>query len=188
MKKLSYFTGILLLTFGFSLTTAKSYSQETKLTRQDKKEARRAELYANFQSLDTLLGNKTFIIEANYLQNAYGGPIPVSSMLNFIKVDQPRVVLQTGNNGRQGYNGVGGVTAEGNLQNWKITKDLKHLNYRISFSVMTDIGTYDIFILIGADNTANATITGMTRGRLTYQGNVVAIYNSAVYKGQRTII
>jgi len=187
MKKLSFYLCILFLTFGFCGIPYKSYSQEIKLTRQEQKEARKAALYANFQSLDTLLGRKTFVLEANYLHNQYGNPVPVTSILNFIKVDNPKVVLQTGNNFNQGYNGVGGVTAEGDLQNWKITRNLKHLSYTISFSVTTNIGAYDVFILVGADNTATATITGLTRGSLTYQGNIVAIYNSVVYKGQKTI-
>lgn len=188
MKKLTLYSVVMFLTFGFCLIPYKSNSQEIKLSRQEQKEARKTALYANFQSLDTLLGNKTFVLEADFLQNQYGGPIPVTSLLNFIKVDNPRVVLQTGNNVTQGYNGVGGVTAEGDIQNWKITKDLKRLNFRISFSVTTNIGSYDVFILIGANNTASATITGLTRGRLTYQGNIVAIYNSVVYKGQKTTI
>jgi hypothetical protein len=188
MKKLSFYSVVLFLTFGFCLIPDKSNSQDIKLSRQEQKEARKAYLYANFQSLDSLIGQKTFVIEADFLQNQYGVPIPVVSLLNFIKVDNPKVVLQTGNNFSQGYNGVGGVTAEGDIQNWKITKDLKRLNFRVSFTVTTNIGTYDVFILIGANNTANATITGLTRGRLTYQGNIVAIYNSVVYKGQKTSI
>ena len=49
------------------------------------------------------------------------------------------------------------------------------------------IGTYDVLLRIGADASAYATITGMTRGSMTYRGNLVAPYNSRVFKGQRTL-
>jgi hypothetical protein len=189
MKKLSYQLAILFLIMlwvpykGFS----QDFNGNEKLTGKEKKEARKAELYANFQAIDTLLQRKEFVLEAYYLQNRWGSRVPVSSNINFIRVNSPNVVLQTGSDVSLGYNGVGGVTAEGNLSNWKVTKDEKHLNYIVSFSTTTDIGTYDILLRINADATAMATITGFTRGSLTYTGNLVATYNSRVFKGQRTL-
>jgi hypothetical protein len=187
MKKFSFYTGILFLTFVFCWIPYKSNSQDIKLSKQEQKEARKAELFANFQSLDTLIEKRTFVLEADFLQNQYGNLIPVTSVLNFIKIDSPKVVLQTGSNYGQGYNDVGGVTAVGDLNSWKITRDVKHLSYTIFFSVTTNIGAYDVLIMIGANNSATATITGLSRGKLIYQGNIVAIYNSSVYKGRETL-
>jgi hypothetical protein len=186
MKKLTFYLGSLLMTFGFCWIPYKSNSQEIQLSRQEQKEARKAALYANFQAIDTLLEKKTFVLEADYLQNQYGSPIPVASNLNFIRLEAPKAVIQTGSNFSMGYNGVGGVTAEGNLDRYKIIKDLKHLSYTVTFTVMTDIGVYDVQMMIGANNSTRATITGLTRGSLTYQGRIVALYNSSVYKGQKT--
>jgi hypothetical protein len=188
MKTLAYKMAILLLIL--MLDPSNGYSQftnDTKLTRQEKKEARQMELYANFAAIDTLLQRQKFVVEADFLQNNYGNQVAVTSSLNFIKVDSPNVVLQTGSNFSSGYNGVGGVTAEGSISNWQVTKDTKHLNYTIRFSTVTNIGTYDVLLRIGADATAMATITGFSRGSLTYRGNMVAIYNSRVFKGQRTL-
>ena len=186
MKRLTFYTGILFLTMIFLGISGKSYSQETKLTRQEQKEARKAFLYANFQAIDTLLQRRSIVLEADFLSNQYGNRIPVSSALNFIKVEPDDVILQTGSNFGQGYNGVGGVTAEGHLNSWKITKDAKHLSYTLRFNVTTNIGSYDVFMTIGANNTANATISGLTMGKLVYDGRIKAVYNSSVYKGQRT--
>ncbi len=191
MKKLTYHLTILLLTLGLILIpykgSSQDFQQDRKMTKNEKKEARKANLYANFLAIDTLLQRKSFVLEAQFLNNRFGTQMPVTSTLNFIKVDSPQVVLQTGSNTYTGYNGVGGVTAEGNISNWKVTKDIKHLNYTVTFSTMTDIGTYDILLRIGADATAMATITGFSRGSLTYRGNLVAIYNSRIFKGQRTL-
>lgn len=169
------------------LGSSQEFSQDRKLTRREKKEAQKAGLYENFKAIETLLDKKTFVLEAEYLQNRYGGDIPVSSNINFIQVDPSAVVLQTGSSAASGYNGVGGVTAEGNLNTWKVTKDQKRMNYTVFFTTTTNIGTYDVLLRIGADASATATITGMTRGSLTYRGNLVAPYNSRVFKGQRTM-
>lgn len=154
--------------------------------RKERKEARQAELEANFRALESIIQSKSFVLEAEFLQNRIGESVPVTSNLNFIRVNPGSVVLQTGTGFAPGYNGVGGITAEGSIGNWKVTKDEKRLNFRIYFNAMTDIGTYDVTMRVGADASAMATITGMTRGSLTYRGNLVASDNSRIFKGQRT--
>jgi hypothetical protein len=143
-------------------------------------------LYSNFQAIDTLLKRKTFVVEADFLQDQYGNRVPVTSVLNFILVDSSRVVLQTGSNYRRGYNGVGGVTAEGDIQNLKIEKNLKNLSYNVSLSVMTNVGIYDIFIRVFANTNASATISGLTGGKLTWDGKFRNLFNSDIYKGFQT--
>jgi hypothetical protein len=177
---------VLFLTIGLFWIFYNSNAQESKLTRQEHKETRRAELQANFKQLDTLLESRSFVLEADYLQNRYGDRIVVPQMLNFIKVDSTYVVLQTGSNSRFGYNGVGGVTAEGKADGWKLIKDFKRLSYNLRFSVFTDIGVYDVTIWISASKQARATITGLGPGYLTFDGSIEPLYNSRVYKGQRT--
>ena len=108
-------------------------------------------------------------------------------MLNFIKLDESTGILQTGSNFSMGYNGVGGVTAEGNIGRWKIYKDVKNLNFRLQFSLYTNIGTYDVSMSVGSDARARATITGLTPGRLTWEGHLETVENARVYKGQNSI-
>lgn len=48
---------------------------------------------------------------------------------------------------------------------------------------MTNIGTYDIFMTITADYRATATISGQRHGKLTWEGHLVPISDSRVYKG-----
>lgn len=186
LKYLSAFILVIIMAGNLTEIYAQDFMNDAKVTRKEKKEARKAQLFANFKAIDTLLQNKTFVIEAQFLQDRYGMNIPVTSNLNFIRVEPETVVLQTGNNVGMGYNGVGGVTAEGSLSNYKISSDEKHLSHMVTFSAITQIGTYDIRMMVGADATVTASITGLTRGELTYKGNLVAPYNSRVYKGQRT--
>lgn len=164
-----------------------SYSQDNRLSRKDKKEARKAENYAFFQYLDTILTHKSFVLEADFIENQYGQRINVTPTLNFIRVDSLKAVLQTGSSRYLGYNGVGGVTAEGLLDRWEVTKNTKNMSYHIRFSVNTNIGFYDVMLNVTADNYARATITGLTPGRLTYTGHLRSLFDSRVYKGQNSM-
>jgi hypothetical protein len=186
MKKLRFNLSRMLLVFAFGLIPYYSIAQDVKPGKEEKKAIEQAELIANFNAIDTLIDRKTFVLEADYLQDKYGNRVPVTSLLNFIKVDSLRVVLQTGSNYNSGYNGVGGVTAEGFIENFKVSKDMKNLSYAVSFSVMTTVGIYDIFMDISSDGTASATISGLNGGKLSWEGRFQNLYNSRFFKGQET--
>jgi hypothetical protein len=187
MKTLRVKTISLFLAMGMLWITVNASSQDVKLTRQERKEVRKAQLEVNFSVLDSLLNAKSFVLVADFLQNGYGERVPVVPNLNFIKVNRLNGILQTGSNSAQGYNGVGGVTAEGNLGTWSISKDYKSLSYTVHFSISTNIGYYDIFLNVNSENNATATITGLGPGRLTWIGHLETVNNSRVFKGYNSI-
>jgi hypothetical protein len=193
MKQINIQIGkVLLLAFGLMLVSASGNSQqkrisEKEVTKQERKEARKAALQANFAILDSLLGKRTFVLESDYLQDKYGNQVQVPSMVNFIMVNAGHGVLQTGSNVAMGYNGVGGVTAEGSVSKWEIHKNFKSFSFIIRFAIQTDIGMYDVFMTIDADNHARATITGLWPGKLIYSGHLNTLDNTGVFKGTRTI-
>jgi hypothetical protein len=172
---------------GFLGISLNSNSQDITPDKQDRKEARKAQMNYNFIVLDSLLESRRFVLEADFLQSKYGYMVSVTSTLNFVKVDDTEGVLQTGSESRQGYNGVGGVTAEGSIGDFKISKDFKHLSYVVTFNLLTNLGIFDITLNVSSDNNATATITGSTSGRLTWNGHLVKLNNSSVFKGQNTI-
>jgi hypothetical protein len=176
-----------LLTIAFLLVSFNSYSQDDKLTREEKKAAQKDQEYYNYQVLDTMIRNKSFVLEADFLENGYGVRRPVMSSINFIMVDSLKAVLQTGNDSRMGYNGVGGITAEGTISNLKVTKNQKSLSYFLRFTVSTPIGFYDVAMNIYSFDHARAEITGLTAGKLIYDGRIQTLYNSRVYKGRGII-
>lgn len=177
----------LLFLFGFFGILINGNSQDLKPDRQSRKEARKAHMVANFNTLDSLLNSRQFVLEADFLQGKYGYMVSVPSALNFIKVDELTGVLQTGSDFSQGYNGVGGVTTEGNIGNYKISKDLKNLSYTATFNIVTNLGIFDIILNVSSNNNATATIRGSTSGRLTWKGHLATIDNSRIFKGQNTI-
>jgi hypothetical protein len=177
----------LLLTVGLLLISFNSNSQDNKLSRQEQKAAKRDAQYYSFQVIDSMLQSKSFVLEADYLENQYGYRSPVLSNINFIMVDSLRAVLQTGSSSNMGNNGLGGATAEGNISGLKIVKDIKNLSFFLRFTVVSNIGIYDVTMNISSNRFARATITGLTRGKLIYDGRIENLYNSGVYKGRNSI-
>ncbi len=187
MKKSLFKLGSMFLVVGFFFISLNSYSQDIKLSKQERKAAKDAIKTAQFIYLDTLLQSKSFVLEADFLQNQYGDRVHVTPLLNFIQVDASDIVLQTGTSVYRGYNGVGGVTAQGTMSGYKIVKNLKSHSYFLKFTVHSNLGTYDISMTVSSDNRARAEISGLSRGRLIYDGRLVSLENSMIYKGWNSI-
>jgi len=187
MKTLKFKPEYLLLTIGLFLVSFDCSSQDIKLTREEKKEAERAQQYLNFQALDSLLRNKCFVLEADWLENGYGVRRHVMSDINFIMVNSQKAVIQTGSVSSIGWNGVGGSTAEGNISGMKIERNEKKLAFFLRFTVVSNLGYYDVAMTVYSNNDARATISGLTPGKLVYDGKIEALYNSRVYKGHNPI-
>ncbi len=158
--------------------------QDKKAAREAKKQLKKEKLEAAFAITSNLIENQQFVLEADWLSNQYGNRIPVTPNLNFIRIDTTYVVLQIGSNYGIGYNGVGGVTAEGHLSSWKVHKNEKKLNYSIQANVLTSIGIFDIYMTVNADGKATANISGLRRGQLNYTGDLVSLDKTHTYKGQ----
>ncbi len=163
------------------------YSQDTRLTRKERKELEKIQRTENFYIIDSLLNSRRFVLEATYLKNKYGDFISVSSMINFIRVNGSKGVLQTGSSTSIGSNGVGGTTAEGTIGRWEVRRNVTNLTYTLRFNLLTNIGNYDVLLTVSSDNRASATITGSTSVNLTWDGHLKTLDNSRVFKGQNTI-
>jgi hypothetical protein len=177
----------LLLATLFFFSIQDTSAQGRKLTRQEQKEVRKAQREASFYMLDSVLNDRSFVLKADYLRNKDGVNIPVISGLNFIMVDKSEGVLQTGESSGAGTNGVGGVTAEGTINRWEVKGDKKNLTYTVRFSLISNLGNFDVVMFVGADRHATATITGLGSGRLTWSGYIDSIRNSKIFKGQQTM-
>jgi hypothetical protein len=176
----------LLLMLGFLLVSLNGTSQEVKLTRQEKKAIKETQMAIDYYVMDSVITSRGFVLEADLLRNQYGDNTVVTPSLNFIKVEKTTGILQTGSNFSMGYNGVGGVTAEGSLGRWDVSKNQKKLSFTVQFSLLTNIGNYDVLMTVTAANQATATITGSGGGKLIWQGHLRALNNSRVFKGQNT--
>ena len=160
---------------------AQGKDENPSLTRKEK---RKVEMEKQYQLTKSMLENKDFVLESNFLQDRYGNRVPVNSNINFIAVDSAEAIIQIGSDFRMGPNGVGGVTAKGDITKWELTQNEKSKSFDLRLNVMTKIGFYDLFITINSSGNASALLTGLTSGRLTFDGELVPWKNSSVFVGQ----
>jgi len=178
MKKLIIF---LVFVISSGLTFAQEIDEKVPLT---KKEKRQAEFEEQYQATKRMIENREFILESDYLMNAYGFRIPVSSTINFVAIDSTTAIIQTGSNFMYGPNGLGGVTAKGKITKWELTENAKSKSFDLHINVMTNIGIYDLYFSISPSSGPTAQLTGLRAGRLTFDGDLVPWENSSIYIGQ----
>ncbi len=178
MKRLLFIFGFII---SFNFIFAQGNDENSALTRKQKREA---EFEKQYQLTRSMLENRNFVLESDFLQDRYGNRIFVSSVVNFVAVDSTTAIIQTGSNFRIGPNGVGGVTAKGMISKWELTENPKNKSFVLRMTVMTNIGFYDLFLTIGASGKASAQLTSLRSGRLTFDGDLVPWEESSVYVGQ----
>jgi uncharacterized protein YdeI (BOF family) len=183
-----------LILIGMSLAVLNAFAQEEnsvdsettkKLTRAQKIEQRRIEAEETAKMVDWMVQNKKFVLEANTVSNQTGERYQVSSRINFIAIDSNKITIQLASmSGIGGYNGMGGITTDGIISQFKITKLGKKSNgYSIQVICMTSIGTYDIFFSVSPNSNADASIGGNWSGKLNYHGFLIPLERSKIFKG-----
>lgn len=148
-----------------------------------RKEKRKAEIEKQYQLTKQILENKNFVLETDYLQNRYGYRIPVSSNINFVKVEPGKAVIQIGSHYGIGPNGVGGITAKGKITSWDLTENEKNMTFDLKMNVMTPIGIYDLQFSISPSGNTTARLTGISSGYLKFDGDLVPLDKSLIYEG-----
>jgi hypothetical protein len=169
---------------GLSAQDSKNKAESGKERSRIKKEQRAAKIDSEYRETETLLNSRKFVLEAQSLRNLKGVQVQVSTVLNFISVDSSYAILQIGSASRAGYNGVGGLTEEGPVTNWKFFKDDKRKTFNLSMTVQTNHNTYDVTVMVDYSGNADASLTGMRGGKLTFVGDIVSKENSSMFKGQ----
>ena len=174
----------MILVINSASLSAQSKSDERKQRKAERKAQAELQEKVLFTLLDSAVANRNWVLEANRLQGKYGSTVNVSSSINFVAVEGEKAFIQLGSNSGMGNNGVGGITIDGTVSTYKLTKDPKS-GYTIKINVMSAIGIYDV--LIRTNNTglqSTAEVRSNRGGRGSYLGELVPKQNSRVYKGR----
>jgi hypothetical protein len=182
MKKL---TIIMVMSFFVAAGMAQSKAEQRKAAREAKQEQKAKEEAAMASVIKEAVENQQFVLEADFLSNKYGERVVVPPNLNFVGIDKEFSAFQFANGQDVGYNGVGGVTVEGSVQNYNYRVTKKGV-YTIEFSVATSAGTIFVNMVVSPNGMADATVSSNRPGKLNYQGRCVPLSASTVYKGSRT--
>lgn len=183
MKRIVVFLGIVLLEEFNTLPVLAGFDTDTARVKS-KKEIRAAEREKEYRSVLRLINSRRFVLEADYIFIQYGDRIPVTPTINFIMLDSAQVVMQYGSGIGVGANGVGGATAAGRVTRWEMNANDRKQTIDIRISAHTPIGSYDIYLYTDGSGRATARVTGLRPGQLNYDGRLVPLQMSKVYKGQ----
>jgi len=184
MKRI-IFTALAMLIgiYAFSQDQELSKKEQKKLQKELKKEQQAEEAAKQAAVVGLMVEYQRFVLEADRLRDKRGNTVNVSSSINFIASDSINGVLQIGSNHYVGLNGVGGITIEGPISNYKYSLNEKSNSYNITYHVSSSVGHYDVHMIVSSDGRADATVSSNWPGKLNYQGFLVPIMNSRVYKG-----
>lgn len=161
-----------------------SKKEQKQLEKQLKKEQQAEELAQKAKLVTAMVEYQQFVLEAYQLKDKRGNMVNVSSNINFVAADSLKGVIQIGSYTYIGSNGVGGVTVEGDISNYKYTIHERSGSYSVSYYLRTPLGSYDVRMTAYSDGRATADVSSTTwGGKLSYTGYLVPPSISTVYKG-----
>ena len=159
---------------------------EKKMTRQERKEIQKAMEQAAFDEAKEAIENKTFALEADQVIFKRGKNAFVSSNTNFVMVNEDKASVQVAFNiPVSGPNGLGGVTVDGNVSNYKIATDKKG-TIRLTMNVMGSGISAQINITLphGSNNATVDINPNFNSNRLTLSGKLLPLEKSNIFKGR----
>jgi len=184
MKKLVIlFISIMLVAPIFAQESKKEQRKAEKEAKKEEKARQGAEAAAIMKAT---LESKQFVLEADFLADKRGQRIMVQPNLNFIGVDGDKGAFQFGNGKDVGYNGLGGLTVEGRMQDFEL-KETKNGSMTVNFRIISSMGNIFVNINVNPGGKADATARGNSSAVLKYTGEIVPLSSSTVYKGARSL-
>ena len=192
MKKFIYFLGLLFVmtlalpTTGVAQVNQSTKKEQRKLEKQKKQKQRQKRNLASREFYSKLIQSKQWVFQATGLYGPYGQYYSVSPTLNFVAVHNNKIIVQFGFEGVIGWNGVGGVTAEGFLSDFKFNPG-KNKNQAMTVSAHIQPkyggGSPYFTMYINNDGSAQISVTLINGGVLQMNGQVYTPAQSSVYKG-----
>ncbi|MBB6459964.1 DUF4251 domain-containing protein [Flammeovirga kamogawensis] len=140
----------------------------------------------NHESAVVGIDSQLFVLEATQAYDRYGNVENVNSTINFVKIVDDRAIFQLGFEGIVGYNGVGGITMEGKISDYKVEK-LENGRVTVKFNAMGPAMMVSMsFSLDGEGNYANVKVKSQTENiELNFRGVIKHMNQSRIYEGMK---
>lgn len=176
----------LTLLLSIQTTWAQSDIQDQrKIEKAERKRLKEEERQKSREMAMALVKEKAYVLEATTLAGRYR-QYQVSPSTNFVKVEGDQIIIQTGDDFRMGYNGLGGITIHGTIGDYEISEGKNGATVNIRFSDPV-LGHSTLNMSIQGNGQARATVLGNWGGRATFHGQLVPLEDARVYKGQSII-
>lgn len=182
MKKLVFLI-VIILSAGFV------FGQQTKEERKAARKARKAEQHKiameNSQRLKAIVESKMFVLEAHTLFDRGGLTYNLNKTTNFVGFDGKNSTVQLAFDGLIGWNGIGGVTIDGTISQLEIVGKEDKPEFSVNVTVNNKVGGLVTMVFrISSDGSSRVDLSGSFGQRLSFQGYIVALSESRVYKGR----
>ncbi len=176
------------LIVAFLLMAITSWGQGEKLSKEERKLLKKAELEQRYQETVSLLESNQFAIEATRLADRYGRQAFINPNTNFVLVDGDIGVIQLALGSGPGFNGLGGITLEGRITNF-VLNPTNNLNRGISGRMTvigTALGAVDLFFNINAEGNSTIRFSSNYGHRFQLYGFLTPLNESIIYQGMTT--
>lgn len=162
MKKLlSVFILSVLVSVGANAQDINTEKSKREL-RNERKEQRIVDQQAAEDSIKLALTERDFTLRGNTFQSKLGPIVNVDNNVNFVAISGDQIVVQLGNLTTFGYNGVGGITYKGNIQDLDLNeaKGRSGFTAKVVFNSPNTINTAMVRIDVNGDNVSARFING----------------------------
>ncbi|NVK86055.1 MAG: DUF4251 domain-containing protein [Cytophagia bacterium] len=162
MKKLvSVLILSVLVNVGLKAQDANTEKSKQEL-RNERKEQRRIDQQAVEDSTKIALTENDFTLRGNTFQSKLGPVVNVDNNVNFVAISGDQIVVQLGNLTTFGYNGVGGITYKGRIQDLEVneSKGRSGFTAKVVFNSPNTINTALLRLDVNGDNVSARFING----------------------------
>lgn len=177
-----------------TLLQAQEFGEQSTMTRQEARKAARAahkkamaaEQQQLFEQAVQCLKEGSFVIEVDQLLFPRGAVKFVSSLTNFVSMNEGKAVIQIATSYyNPGPNGLGGITVNGNASNITMSTSKKGVVYYNFMDQGIAVSATVNIQLAGDGNRATVTIyPNFNSNNLTMTGKLVPYDQSNVFQGQ----
>jgi hypothetical protein len=184
MKKIIIGLAALLMAATINITNAQSAKDSRmpmKQERLERKQQKALEQQERKEALLDLVHDQSFVLEADALYDRYRNRYNATAN-NFIMFDGERMILQTAFPTRIGYNGLGGITVDGKITDYKVTESKSTIS--ITAQVISSVlGHGTLTMNIGNSGYADATFSDTWGNRISFSGHLESLEDSKLFEG-----
>lgn len=124
--------------------------------------------------------SRKFIIKLDRIYS-YGGMIDLRPRSNYIIVDGRYAVINAAYFGRQyDIRPISGINMRGVAMNYEVTDKISKGMYEITMKVGNEANTFDVYLTIGKNGTADASVNSLKIQNARYRGYVVPLAEISV--------
>lgn len=183
-KIVTAITALLMMT---ALTAvAQTEAQERQLSKQERKAMQQKIDSLQYVNAMAAVSDTSFVLEADRVVFKYGYQAYVQTRTNFVMVHDGRATVQVSFNvPMAGPNGMGGVTVQGLISDYRLKTD-KSGNTYLTFNVMGSAISAQVYVTLYKGNSEASVdiMPNFNSNRVTLKGKILPFDDSFVIQGR----